>query len=142
MSTRAAELRRRILDLTAEYFAEAFPARDFVAGESAVPVSGKVIDASDIQAVVDSALDCWLTTGRFADGVRAQAGRFCRRALRLAGQLRLLGQPARRLRAHLAEAGQTAGLQPGDEVITVAAGFPTTVNPIIQNRLRAGVSSM
>jgi len=66
MSTRAAELRRRILALTAEYFGEAFPARTFVAGESEIPVSGKVIHASDIQAVVDSALDSWFTTGRFA----------------------------------------------------------------------------
>ena len=66
MSTRAAELRQRILALTAEYFAAAFPERAYVAGETAVPVSGKVIDASDIQAVVDSALDSWFTTGRFA----------------------------------------------------------------------------
>ena len=66
MSTKAAELRQRILDLTAEYVHEAFPDRSFVAGVNTVPVSGKVIDASDVLAVVDSALDGWFTTGRFA----------------------------------------------------------------------------
>ena len=76
MSRRAAELRQHILDLTAEYFAEAFPARNFVADESAVPVSGKVIDASDIQAVVDSALDSWFTTGRFAKEFERKLARF------------------------------------------------------------------
>jgi CDP-6-deoxy-D-xylo-4-hexulose-3-dehydrase len=66
MSERAAVLRKQILALTAEYHAEAFPAREFVPGTSAVPVSGKVIGADDICSVVESALDGWFTTGRFA----------------------------------------------------------------------------
>jgi CDP-6-deoxy-D-xylo-4-hexulose-3-dehydrase len=134
MSTRAAELRRRILDLTAEYFAEAFPARDFVAGESAVPVSGKVIDASDIQAVVDSALDSWFTTGRFAmDFERKLAGFIGVRCVSLVNS----GSSANLLAVSALTSPKLGSrrLKPGDEVITVAAGFPTTVNPIIQNRL-------
>ena len=66
MSDKAEELRRQILELTAEYHAAKFAAGEFVPGASAVPVSGKVIDAADMSAVVDSALDGWFTTGRWA----------------------------------------------------------------------------
>ena len=66
MSERSEQLRQQILDLTAEFHAEAFAARAFAPGASAVPVSGKVIDAADMAAVVDSALDGWFTTGRWA----------------------------------------------------------------------------
>src|SRR5208283_4519223 len=134
MSTRAAELRQRILDLTAEYFAEAFPARSFVAGESVVPVSGKVIDASDMRAVVDSALDGWFTTGRFAKEFERKLARF----VGVRGASLVNSGSSANLLAVSALTSPKLGsrqLKPGDEVITVAAGFPTTVNPIIQNRL-------
>jgi len=134
MSSRAEELRRRILDLTAEYVAEAFPKSDFLADVSSVPVSGKVIDASDIQAVVDSALDGWFTTGRFARDFERKLARFV--GVRSASLVNS-GSSAN-LVALSALTSPTLGdrqLKPGDEVITVAAGFPTTVNPIIQNRL-------
>jgi CDP-6-deoxy-D-xylo-4-hexulose-3-dehydrase len=134
MSTRAAELRQRILNLTAEYFVEAFPARAFVAGQSAVPVSGKVIDASDIQAVVDSALDSWFTTGRFAQDFERKLARFV--GVRSASLVNS-GSSANLLAISALTSPKLGNrqLKPGDEVITVAAGFPTTVNPIIQNRL-------
>jgi len=134
MSTRAAELRQQILDLTAEYFSEAFPARNFVADESAVPVSGKVIDASDIQAVVDSALDSWFTTGRFAKEFERKLARFV--GVRSASLVNS-GSSANLLAVSALTSPKLGKrqLKPGDEVITVAAGFPTTVNPIIQNRL-------
>lgn len=134
MSTRAAELRQHILALTAEYFAEAFPERAFVASESAVPVSGKVIDASDIQAVVDSALDSWFTTGRFAKEFERKLARFV--GLRCASLVNS-GSSANLLAVSALTSPKLRGrrLKPGDEVITVAAGFPTTVNPIFQNRL-------
>jgi CDP-6-deoxy-D-xylo-4-hexulose-3-dehydrase len=134
MSTRAAELRQRILDLTAEYFAEAFPARTFVADESSVPVSGKVIDASDLQSVIDSALDSWFTTGRFAREFERQLARFV--GVRGASLVNS-GSSANLLAVSALTSPQLGNrqLKPGDEVITVAAGFPTTVNPIIQNRL-------
>ena len=67
MTQRKQELRQQILDLVGEYCAEAFPARDFVPGESAVPISGKVFDGAEMRLLVDSSLDFWLTTGRFAE---------------------------------------------------------------------------
>jgi CDP-6-deoxy-D-xylo-4-hexulose-3-dehydrase len=134
MSTRAEELRQRILDLTAEYYAEAFPARTFVPIQTAVPVSGKVIDASDIQAVVDSALDSWFTTGRFAKDFERKLARFV--GVRSASLVNS-GSSANLLAISALTSPKLGKrqLKPGDEVITVAAGFPTTVNPIIQNRL-------
>ena len=60
------ELRRQILDLVADYQSAAFAAPPFVPGETPIPVSGRVFDAEEIRSLVDSALDFWLTTGRFA----------------------------------------------------------------------------
>ena len=76
MSDRAEELRRQILELTAQYHAAKFPAREFVPGESVVPVSGKVIGPEDICSVVDSALDGWFTTGRFAKEFERRLAKF------------------------------------------------------------------
>ena len=67
MNDRAGQLREQILSLTAEYFENAFPQAEFRPGETPIPVSGKVIDAADLGSVVDSALDAWFTTGRFAE---------------------------------------------------------------------------
>ena len=64
--SRADALRAQILQLTREYHAEAFPDRPFEAGTTNVPVSGRVFDAEDLTHLVDSSLDFWLTTGRFA----------------------------------------------------------------------------
>jgi CDP-6-deoxy-D-xylo-4-hexulose-3-dehydrase len=134
MSTRAEELRQRILDLTAEFYAEAFPTRTFVPNQSVVPVSGKVIDANDIQAVVDSALDSWFTTGRFAKNFERKLAKFV--GVRSASLVNS-GSSANLLAISALTSPKLGKrqLKPGDEVITVAAGFPTTVNPIIQNRL-------
>jgi CDP-6-deoxy-D-xylo-4-hexulose-3-dehydrase len=66
MSTRSDQLRNQILDLVAEYYDAAFADRRFVPGESLVPVSGRCFDAREMQALIDSALDFWLTTGRLA----------------------------------------------------------------------------
>src|ERR1035438_9019080 len=76
MTYKATQLRKQILDLTAQYCAEAFPATEFKPGESAVPVSGKVIDAADLSSVVDSALDSWFTTGRFAEDFERKLAAF------------------------------------------------------------------
>src|SRR5580693_2986402 len=76
MSERSEQLRKQILALTTEYHAEAFPAQEFVPGRSAVPVSGKVIGADDICSVVESALDGWFTTGRFAKDFERKLARF------------------------------------------------------------------
>jgi CDP-6-deoxy-D-xylo-4-hexulose-3-dehydrase len=134
MSERAEQLRKQILALTAEYHAEAFPQREFVSGTSVVPVSGKVIGPEDVCSVVDSALDGWFTTGRFAREFERKLARFV--GVRSASLVNS-GSSAN-LVALSALTSPKLGdrrLKPGDEVITVAAGFPTTVNPIFQNRL-------
>lgn len=134
MTSRAEELRAQILQLTAEFHAEAFPPRTFEGGSSTVPVSGKVIDAADMSAVVESALDGWFTTGRWAKEFEKKLARFV--GVRSASLVNS-GSSAN-LVALSALTSPKLGdrrLKPGDEVITVAAGFPTTVNPILQNRL-------
>src|SRR5271156_4696438 len=130
---RAEELRQQILELTAQYHAAKFPARQFVPGTSTVPVSGKVIGPEDICSVVDSALDGWFTTGRWAKEFERKLAQFVGvRSVSLVNS----GSSAN-LIALSALASPKLGdraLKPGDEIITVAAGFPTTVNPIFQNR--------
>jgi CDP-6-deoxy-D-xylo-4-hexulose-3-dehydrase len=134
MSERAEQLRQQILKLTTEYHAEAFPVREFVPGTSTVPVSGKVITADDICSVVDSALDGWFTTGRFAKEFERKLAQFV--GVRSASLVNS-GSSANlvALSALTSPKLGDRALKPGDEVITVAAGFPTTVNPILQNRL-------
>jgi CDP-6-deoxy-D-xylo-4-hexulose-3-dehydrase len=134
MSDRSEQLRQQILALTAEFQREAFAKKDFVPGESVVPVSGKVIDAADMCPVVDAALDGWFTTGRWAKDFERKLARFV--GVRSASLVNS-GSSANlvALSALTSPKLGERALKPGDEVITVAAGFPTTVNPIFQNRL-------
>ena len=134
MSTPAEALRQRILDLVIEYHDAQFAAKPFVAGQSPVPVAGRVFDAADICSLVDSSLDFWLTTGRFA----AQFEREFARWFGIRTATLVNSGSSADLLAITALTSPKLGdrrLLPGDEVITVAAGFPTTVNPIIQNGL-------
>jgi CDP-6-deoxy-D-xylo-4-hexulose-3-dehydrase len=132
--SRTGQLRKQILDLVAEYTREAFPAeRDFEPGQSPVPVSGRVFDEGDVQSLVDSSLDFWLTAGRFCDEFERK---FARRIGVRCARLVNSGSSANLLAVSVLTS-PTLGdrqLKPGDEVITLAAGFPTTINPIIQNR--------
>ncbi len=134
MSSQADSLRARILDLVSEYHSAAFAARPFVPGESSVPVSGRVFDQEDICSLVDSSLDFWLTTGRFAAQFEKQFARWF--GIRTATLVNS-GSSADLLAVTALTSPKLGDrrLKPGDEVITVAGGFPTTVNPIIQNRL-------
>jgi len=134
MADSADQIRRQILDLTSQYYSERSRSGEFIPGVSPVPVSGKVIDGADVSAVVDSALDAWFTTGRFAEVFERNLARFV--GVRSASLVNS-GSSAN-LVALSALTSPKLGdqrLKPGDEVITVAAGFPTTVNPIFQNRL-------
>src|SRR5580704_9462823 len=134
MLDRTQELRAKILDLAGQYCAEKFAARPFIPGESSVPVSGKVFDASEMCMLVDSALDFWLTAGRFADRFEQEFARWMGiRECVLVNS----GSSANLLAVSALTSPKLGGrrLVPGDEVITVAAGFPTTVNPILQNNL-------
>jgi CDP-6-deoxy-D-xylo-4-hexulose-3-dehydrase len=134
MSSQADSLRARILDLVSEYHGAAFAERPFVPGQSPVPVSGRVFDQEDIRSLVDSSLDFWLTTGRFAAQFEKQFARWF--GIRTATLVNS-GSSADLLAVTALTSPKLGDrrLQPGDEVITVAGGFPTTVNPIIQNRL-------
>jgi CDP-4-dehydro-6-deoxyglucose reductase, E1 len=135
MSTESLDqLRQQILTLTRRYHEEAFAAKPFVPGKSSVPVSGKVIDPNDLSSVVDASLDGWFTTGRWAKEFEKKLARFV--GVRSASFVNS-GSSAN-LVALSALCSPSLGdrqLRPGDEVITVAAGFPTTVNPIVQNNL-------
>src|ERR1700761_353426 len=134
MSSTAESLRAQILDLVNEYHGAAFAERPFVPGQSPVPVSGRVFDEEDVRFLIDSSLDFWLTTGRFAAQFEKQFARWF--GIRTATLVNS-GSSADLL-AVTALTSPKLGerrLKPGDEVITVAAGFPTTVNPIIQNGL-------
>jgi CDP-4-dehydro-6-deoxyglucose reductase, E1 len=127
-------IRAQIRDLVTRYHAQAFPSREFSPGVSPVPVSGKVFDAEDVQYAVDASLDFWLTTGRFADQFERQFARVMgvrdARLVNSGSSANLVALSALTSRS----LGERA-LRPGDEVITVAAGFPTTINPAIQNNL-------
>jgi CDP-4-dehydro-6-deoxyglucose reductase, E1 len=127
-------LREQVLKITKDYYKTAFPTREFIPGITPVPVSGKVFDATELQYLVESSLDFWLTTGRFANQFEhkfAEVNHSKYAILVNSGSsanllaLSCLTSP---------ELGERQ-LKPGDEVITVAAGFPTTLNPIIQNQL-------
>jgi CDP-6-deoxy-D-xylo-4-hexulose-3-dehydrase len=127
-------IRARIRALVAEYHTAAFEEREFVPGETPVPVSGRVFGANELQHLVDSGLDFWLTTGRFA-------ARFERAFAKVMGARHAMlvnsGSSANLCAVSALTSPMLEGreLHDGDEVITVAAGFPTTVNPIFQNRL-------
>jgi CDP-4-dehydro-6-deoxyglucose reductase, E1 len=133
-SETARQLRERIRALVKEYYDVALAPPSFVPGESGIPVSGKVFDSSEIECLVESALDAWLTTGRFAAQFEREFAAFM--GVRCASLVNS-GSSAN-LAALSCLTSPTLGerrLRAGDEVITVAAGFPTTVNPIIQNGL-------
>ena len=134
MTEKSESLRAKILALTAEYTAEAFAARKFIPGETPVPVSGKVFDAVEVQHLVDASLDFWLTTGRFAAQFEKEFARF----FNMRHAILVNSGSSANLLALTCLTSPLLGdrqLKPGDEVITVATGFPTTVNPIFQNNL-------
>ena len=126
------ELRAEILALTHQYQQAQWPASAFRPGESAVPVSGRVFDAEDVATLVDASLDFWLTTGRYAAQFETQfaaavGARFAT-LVNSGSSANLLALSCLTSATHGARR-----LRPGDEVITLAAGFPTTLNPILQN---------
>ena len=126
-----AQLRALILDLTGHYADRFHAPQPFVAGESAVPVSGKVYGASDMRNLVDASLDFWLTTGRFNTAFEARLAERIGVAHALTTNS---GSSANLLALSTLTSHYFRGdaLKPGDEVITVATGFPTTVNPSFQ----------
>ena len=125
-------LRARILDLSEEYARLVHGPKPFSPGQTSVPVSGKVMSPADMRNLVDSSLDMWLTAGRFSDAFEGRFAEFFGTKYSLlvnsGSSANLVAFSA--LTSPLLRAKR---LKPGDEVITVATGFPTTINPIIQN---------
>ena len=133
-TTNLDDLRNRILNLVTEFGQISTQEKEFIPGETPVPVSGKVLDSSDFVNLVDSSLDGWLTSGRFTEDFQRKLAKYV--DTRYATFVNS-GSSAN-LVALSALTSPKLGerrLKPGDEVITVAMGFPTTVNPIIQNGL-------
>ena len=130
----ASSLRASILAQVAEHHALAFPQKDFIPGITPIRPSGAVLDASDIQALVDCALSEWLTAGalatRFEKEFAAVVGSRTATLVNSGSSANLLA-----VSALTSPSLGERRLNPGDEVITVACGFPTTLNPIIQNGL-------
>jgi CDP-4-dehydro-6-deoxyglucose reductase, E1 len=125
------ELRANILSLVEEYAEQSLGSGPFVAGSSFVPPSGKLLDSADVSHMVDAALDAWLTTGRFNTRFERSLSSFLGPRFSLtvnSGSSANLVAVASLTSDRLGE----RAILPGDEVITVAAGFPTTVNPILQ----------
>lgn len=131
MSAASDQLRQKICALIPEYFQAEFPSHPFVPGQTPVPVSGRVFDAEDIESLVNASLDFWLTTGRFADQFEKEFARFM--GVRTATLVNS-GSSANLVALSTLTSPRLGErrLVHGDEVITVAAGFPTTVNPILQ----------
>ncbi|KQW46603.1 MULTISPECIES: lipopolysaccharide biosynthesis protein RfbH [unclassified Roseateles] len=124
-------LRRQILQLVEQYAAAAPAPGAFQAGQTVIPPSGKVVGAPEMKLMVEASLDAWLTTGRFNAAFEARLGE----RLGVKHVLTTNSGSSANLLAFSALTSPLLGeraIKPGDEVIGVAAGFPTTVNPILQ----------
>lgn len=130
----AEAIRKQILALTAEYQKLKWPETEFSPGNF-IPYAGRIFDQDELVNLVDASLDFWLTTGRYA-------GQFEREFARYLGRLYALlcnsGSSANLLAvtALTSPRLKERQLKADDEVITVAAGFPTTVAPLVQNNLK------
>ena len=134
LSNQENELRSRVLSSVIDYYQYKFATKEFIPGKTYIPVSGKVFDEQELIKLVDSSLDFWLTTGRFAAEFESRFAEW----FGVKHCLLVNSGSSANLLALTALTSPKLGakrLKPGDEVITVAAGFPTTVNPIFQNQL-------
>ena len=127
-------LRKATRHWVVNYAAHRFTPATFTSGVSVIPPAGKVLNGAELELMVEAALDGWLTTGRFNEQFERQLGEL----LGLPQVLTVNSGSSANLAAVSALCSPLLGeraLRPGDEVITVAAGFPTTVNPILVNGL-------
>ena len=128
--------REQILQASREYFLKNHAPKPFIAGESYIPVTTKVMDAEDQAHLIDASLDMWLTAGRFSREFEAKLpkifGRDTSALLVNSGSSANLTAVSS-LGAPMMKDLKLKPLEKGDEIITAAAGFPTTVNPIVQN---------
>ena len=124
----------KIDQLVTDAYSELHPSNGFIAGETNIPVTGKVFGAPELRAAAKASLDFWLTSGPYTEKFESRFAKTVgmRHAFLVnsGSSANLLALSSLTSPAH----GERA-LKPGDEVITVAAGFPTTVTPILQNGL-------
>lgn len=125
------QLRQQIAQLVDEYAAIQYTPKAFTPGTTVVPPSGKVLDAAELKNMVEASLDGWLTTGRFNEAFEKRLGDY----LGVKFLITTNSGSSANLLAFTTLTSPRLGeraIKPGDEVIGVAAGFPTTVNPILQ----------
>lgn len=130
-NTKAQALRKQIVALVEEYAAISLAPQEFSPGITTVPPSGKLLDAAELKNMVEASLDGWLTTGRFNDEFERRLAQF----LGVKHVITVNSGSSANLVAFSTLTSPKLGdraIRPGDEVIGVAAAFPTTVNPIIQ----------
>ena len=123
-----------VLKLSQESFQQKHSPKPFVPGESPVPVTGKVFGPEEISAAINASLDFWLTSGPYTEKFES---RFAKTVGMRHAFMVNSGSSANLLALSALTSPQLGdrALRPGDEVLTVAAGFPTTVTPILQNGL-------
>jgi CDP-6-deoxy-D-xylo-4-hexulose-3-dehydrase len=127
---KAEKIKKQIFDLVKEYHQEKFGQKVFIPGISAIPVSGKVFDHNELNYIVDSALDGWFTTGRFNKEFEKRLAKF----IGINNAITVNSGSSANLVAFSTLTDPSLGeraIQPGDEIITVAASFPTTINPML-----------
>ena len=127
------EIRNKIIELTRQYFIERFQNDSFIPGKSRINYAGRVFDEKELMNLVDSSLDFWLTEGRYAETFAEKISEF----LKISNVILVNSGSSANLVAFSALTSKKLGkkrLNPGDEVISAAAGFPSTIAPIIQNQ--------
>ena len=125
------DIKTQILDLVDKYAKEKYTSQDFLPGKTVIPPSGKVIGAEEIKNMVEASLDGWLTTGRFNNAFEEKLASF----LGIKHAITVNSGSSANLIAFNTLTSSKLGeraIQKGDEVISVAAGFPTTINPLVQ----------
>jgi len=127
------QIRKNILKQVVGYFA-ASDKESFIPGKTGIPYAGRVYDEQELVNLVDAALDFWLTAGRYAERFENELADFLGTKYCL---LTNSGSSANLLAVSALTSPllKSRRLKPGDEVITIACGFPTTLNPILQNNL-------
>ena len=129
--TRPESIKSEIFKLVEEYYNEVFSKKEFTPGKSHIPVSGKVFNHEELNYIVESALDGWFTTGRFNDAFENQLAKF----INTKRVITVNSGSSANLIALAALTSSELGdrrLKAGDEFITVAVSFPTTINPAVQ----------
>jgi len=127
-------IRKKILDLVKNYYKEKFTEKPFIPGETTVRYAGRIFDEKELVSLIDSSLDFWLTAGFNAEAFENEMAEF----MGVEDAILVNSGSSSNLVAISALTSPKLldrQLKPGDEVITVASGFPTTVAPIVQNKL-------